>query len=75
MWRPDITIVKGNHCTLIEATCLYRISTTYLNQRSEEKKQKHERLIKKELNQTECTTGEVISLVIGALVTIREITN
>lgn len=68
-------MVKGNHCTLIEVTCLYKISTTYLNQRSEEKKQKHERLIKKELNQTECTTREVISLVIGALVTIREITN
>lgn len=49
--------------------------TQYLNQRFEEKKQKYQRLIKKELNQAEYTTGEVIFLVIGALGTITEITN
>ena len=73
--KPDITMVKDGHCTIIEMTCPYEASMDYLQQREEENVSKCIALIQGELHQVECHTGEVISLVIGRMGTILEKTN
>ena len=56
-------------------TCPYETSTQHVKQRLDEKQKKYEKLITSELAQAECSTGEVIPLVMGALGTIDERTN
>lgn len=73
--RPDITMIDGDKCFIIEITIPYEGSQEYLQQRRQEKIAKYEPLIKEELQQVQCTEGEVIPLVIGALGTITEESN
>ena len=73
--RPDITVVKDGHCQIIEITCPYEVSREYLQSQGEEKNNKYKGLIQNELNQVECNSGEVLSIVIGSLGTMLERTN
>ena len=73
--RPDITVVKDGHCHIMEITCPYEVSREYLQSQEEEKINKYKGLIQNELNQVECNSGEVLSIVIGSLGTMLERTN
>ena len=67
--RPDITMVEGDRATIIEVTLPYETSEEYLERRSE-KIQKYQRLVEEELQQVQCTEGEVIPIVLRALGTM-----
>ena len=56
---------QNSHCTVIEVSFLYKVSTEHLRQQQEEKTSKYKRSIKHELDQMECRAGEVVSIVIG----------
>ena len=58
--------------TKMEVTCRYESSKVYLLQREEEKVAKYRKLIEHELDQFECKTGEVTSIVIGNMDTIPD---
>ena len=75
--RPDITMVDGDNCTIIEVTIPYETSEEYINQRKRQKVEKYEQLIKMQdgLRQVDCTSGQVIPVVIGALGTITAAIN
>ena len=60
------------HCTIIEVTCPYETSQEYLMQRRIEKERKYHSLIRDELWQVKCNSGEVIAITIGAMGTILE---
>ena len=68
-FRPDITIIEGNKCLILEITCPYEQSEEYLSQWKREKEAKYEAL-KREKNQAGCETVDVMTLVIGSLGTI-----
>ena len=70
--QPDITMVDGDKCYIIEITIPYENSEQYLQQRRTEKIDKYKQLINEELRQVKCTEGEMIPIVIGALGTITE---
>ena len=73
--RPDITMVNGNECTIIEVTIPYETSNEYIHQRRDQKIEMYKKLIKDELTQVECISGQIIPFVIGALGTITTHTN
>ena len=75
--RPDITMVDGDNCTIIDVTIPYERSEEYINQRRRQKVEKYEQLIKTQdgLRQVDCTSGQVIPVVIGVLGTITAATN
>ena len=74
--RPDITMVKGDEVRIIEITLPYEKSNKYLVQRRKEQSKKYQqRLQDDELQQVQCTKGEVIPIIIGTLGTITEATN
>ena len=54
--RPDIPMVDGNNCTIIEVTIPYEMSEEYTNQRRCQKVEKYEQLIKTQdgLRQVDC---------------------
>ena len=68
--RPDIMMVECDRVTIIEFTFPYETSEEYLESRRLEKVQKYKRLVEEELQQVQCTEGEVIPIVIGALGTM-----
>ena len=68
-------MVNGNECTIIEVTIPYETSNKYIHQRRDQKIEKYEKLIKDELTQVECISGQIIPIVIGALDTITTHTN
>ena len=71
--QPDKTMVdERKHSTIVEVTCRYESSKVYLLQREEEKVAKYWKLIEHELDQFECKTGEVTSIVIGSIDTILD---
>ena len=69
--KPDNTMVVDEHCKIVEVTCPYETNIDYLNQEAQDKINKYKPLLN-ELNQVECDSGEVISLVIGCLGTITK---
>ena len=73
--RLDITVAKDGHCQIMQATCPYEVSREYLQSRGEEKINKYKGLIQNELNQVECSSGEVLSIVIDTLGAMLERTN
>lgn len=76
MLRPDITMVKGDEVRIIEITLPYEKSNKYLAQRRKEQSKKYQQLLQDdELQQVQCTKGEVIPIIIGTLGTITEATN
>ena len=72
--RLDITIVDGDSVKIIKVTVPYETSPEYLESRRHDKIHKYKQLIEEELEQVQCTQGEVIPIVIGALGTITEST-
>ena len=73
MVRPDKTMVDDKkQSTKMEVTCRYESSKVYLLQREEEKVAKYRKLIEHELDQFECKTGKVTSIVIGNMDTISQ---
>ena len=56
-------------CVIIELTCPYESSIEYLDQRAQDKVTKYQPLLQ-DLQQVDCQSGEIISLVIGSLGTI-----
>ena len=75
--RSDITMVDGDNCTIIKVTIPYEMSEKYTNQRRRQKVEKYEQLIKIQdgLRQVDCTSGQVIPVVIGALGTTTAANN
>ena len=63
-------MVECDRVTIIEFTLPYETSEEYLESRRLEKVQKYKRLVEEELQQVQCTEGEVIPIVIGALGTM-----
>ena len=72
LMRPDITMVNGEKLSIVEVTLPYEISEGYLEKWRSEKKAKYKRLVEEELQQTQCTEGETIPIVIGALGTMTK---
>ena len=72
--KPDITMINERHCVIIELTCPYESSIEYLDQRAQDKVTKYQPLVQ-DLQQVDCQSGEIISLVIGLLGTITSWTN
>ena len=70
--RPDIAMVNREKVSKVEVTLPYETSEEYLEKRRSEKKAKYKRLVEEELQQTQCTEGEIIPIVIGALGTMTK---
>ena len=64
--KPNITIVKDEHCTIIKVTCSYESSIKYLHQRTHDKVLKYKPLLN-ELSQ--------VNYYFGSLGTITDSTN
>ena len=67
--KPGITMIDKGHCYIIELTCPYETSIGYLGRRGQDKPVKYKALLK-DLDQADCHSGQIISLVIGYLGTI-----
>ena len=74
LMKPDLTMTHNRYCYAIEIRCPYECIVEYLDQRARDKVRKYKPLLK-ELSQVNCNTGEVISLVIGAMGTITDTMN
>ena len=63
--KPDITLIKDEHCLVIIVLCPYEVSIKHLNQRGRDKVLRYKPRLNV-LTQVDWHSNEIISLVVGS---------